>query len=198
MRKKLLLLIVLLAAINSNIGAQNMFSTVSFTAGTPMGEFKDYIDGNSFRGITVDQRFFLQENFSIGYSFGWQVFSQQKDGLFSAEGSDIRGTQIRNVNLFPFLVTGHYHFGEEDRLRPYVGLGLGAVPSLQRTDIGVFAIQENDWSFGVSPEIGVIIPFSADFGINLGLKYQVTKRGDDAIDYDYVGISLGIMWLDYL
>ncbi len=193
MQRKFILSIIIIAFLGVEIKAQ-VATSLTYNMGFPVSDLKDYTNSTSFRGVSVDTRYFIEDNATIGFYLGWQVFKERVDGLFKFDGNDISGLQVRYANTFPIMFTGHYHFGEDGGVRPYLGAGVGTVRSLQRTDIGIFTIVNNNWHFAFYPEVGVFIPFTDDLGANVGIKYNYAIGSSDSIDYTYLGINVGLVW----
>ena len=171
-------------------------TTINYSVGLPTGDLKDFTDNTSFRGISFEAKNFRTEQISVGFSLGWQIFKERLEGTFSQPGQDVTGTQVRYLNALPIMVTGHYQFGDPGGARPYAGVGLGTVHSLQRTEVGLFTISNNNWHFGFYPEVGVYIPVSFDMGINVAAKYNYALGTSDSIDYSYLSLSVGFTWLN--
>lgn len=171
-------------------------TSVHYSVGIPTGDLKDFTDNISARGAIFEARSFQSDQFSIGFSIGWQVFKDRLEGTFSREGQDVTGTQVRYVNTLPIMVTGHYYLGDPGSVRPYLGAGLGTLRSLQRTDVGLFTVNNNNWHFGFYPEVGVFIPVSFDMGINVAAKYNYGLGASDSFDYSYLALSVGFTWLN--
>ena len=191
------IIITTLALCSLGVQAQewDWATSVYYSIGLPTGDLKDFTDNTSFRGIIFDTKNFRSDQFSIGFSVGWQIFKDRLEGTFSQDGRDVTGTQVRYVNTLPIMVTGHYHLGAPGGARPYVGAGVGTVRSLQRTDVGLFTISNNNWHFGFYPEAGVYIPVSFDMGINLAARYNYAIGTSSSIDYNYLTISAGFTWM---
>ena len=198
MFKRYIILLLAVTCIAQNAQAQewDWATSVHYSFGLPTGDLKDFTDNTSFRGIVFDAKKFQSEQFSIGFSLGWQVFKDRLEGTFSEEGRDVTGTQVRYVNTLPIMLTGHYHLGEPGGARPYLGAGIGTVHSLQRVDVGLFTVQNNNWHFGFYPEVGVYIPVSFDMGINLAAKYNYAIATSDSFDYSYLSLNIGFTWLN--
>ncbi len=198
MFKRYIILLLAATCIAQNAQAQewDWATSVHYSFGLPTGDLKDFTDNTSARGIIFEARNFRSDQFSIGFSLGWQVFKDRLEGTFSEEGRDVTGTQVRYVNTLPIMVTGHYYLGDPGGVRPYLGAGVGTVHSLQRVDVGLFSIQNNNWHFGFYPEVGVYIPVSFDMGINLAAKYNYALGTSESIDYSYLALSVGFTWLN--
>jgi outer membrane protein W len=92
----------------------------------------------------------------------------------------------------------HYYFGERKSLRPYIGLNAGGSIMLQRKAIGIYLWDNDQWQWGVAPEVGVAIPVERDFGLLINGKYNMYFSGEDAIGNDvnnaYWAINVGFVW----
>ncbi|MDH3708291.1 MAG: porin family protein [Cyclobacteriaceae bacterium] len=196
MFSKFVLTILVALFVGTSVQAQYWATSVTYDIGVPTSDLKDFTDETSFRGVSLDARRFINDNVSVGLFLGWQVFKDRVVGLTSLNGSEIYGTRVNYVNTFPLMVTGCYHFGEEEGVRPYLGAGVGTVRSLQRSEIGLFAFENNNWHFGFYPAVGVLIPVQYDFGVNLGVKYHHAVGTDDSIDYSYLTFSVGLIWVN--
>ncbi len=199
MFKRYIILLLAATCIAQNTQAQewDWATSMHYSFGIPTADLKDFTDNTSARGIIFEARNFRNDQFSIGFSLGWQVFKDRLEDTFSEEGRDVTGTQVRYVNTLPIMVTGHYYLGDPGGVRPYLGAGVGTVHSLQRVDVGLFSIQNNNWHFGFYPEVGVYIPVSFDMGINLAAKYNYALGTSESIDYSYLALSVGFTLLNY-
>ena len=195
MRKQALLLITYLVLhfSPSSYGQGQLFN-LSWNIGFPVSDLKDFLtdEDYSLGGFGLDYRYFIEENISVGGYFAWDFFNGTSDEMLSFGNTDITGQQRLFVNYFPFMVNSHYYLGVDDGIRPYFGVGLGAVRTLQRTSIGTFNIQNNNWHFGLYPELGVIFPVFDDKNVSLGAKYHTALETDDSFTYSYFSLNVGI------
>ncbi len=198
MLRKHIIILALSLLFSFNVSAQewDWATSVHYSVGLPIGDLKDFTDNTSGRGIIFEARNFRSDQLSIGFSLGWQVFKDRLEGTFSQDGQDITGTQVRYVNTLPIMFTTHYYLGDPGSVRPYLGAGVGTVRSLQRTDVGLFSLSNNNWHFGFYPEVGVFIPVSFDMGINVAAKYNYGIATSDSFDYTYLALSVGFTWLN--
>ena len=196
MKKKLLFITLLVFAFNNPLLAQEDIFIFSWDIGFPTSDLSDFLTDEdvSLGGISMDFRHFVQDNVSIGGYFAWDFFNGASDGneMASFPNADVTGLQRFYVNYLPIMVNSHYYVGESENIRTYVGAGLGAVRTLQRTSIGTFDIQNNNWHFGIYPEVGFIVPVSDIGAITLGAKYHVAFETDDSITYSYFSLNVGI------
>ena len=167
-----------------------------------LGETKNFIEGISFRGGSVDGRYFIREKVTVGgfialytlydESHNEPPYEIELDGL----RGDILGTQVRYLNTLPVFANIHYYLNIGEDIKVYGGLGLGAIYVEQRTELGIKSIKEDSWTFGGQPEIGVYIKMGEQgSGINLSARYLY---GSSVVDLNSISmltfaIGFGIM-----
>jgi outer membrane protein W len=203
---------IIILVLTTNVFAQS-FGSITYNVAVPTDKLNDYIDQVSWRGFGVEGRWFQSNNLSFGLSFGWNVFDQRTDTPIQISGADIvdgenagnikgtiSGTQLRYVNSFPILATGHFYIGKKrETIRIYFGAGVGTYHIKQRLEIGLVAFEENNWHFGLAPEVGALLRLSRDVTMIFDVKYNYafssgkTVSGDDN-DYAYWGFNIGFAW----
>jgi len=194
---KYIVTIIAVAFLSIATQSQSLYS-LNYTVGFGLGKTGDYIGSPSFRGLTFDGRGFLSDQFSIGGYFNWQTFFDElANDVYTDGTATLTGTQYRYINAFPILVQAHYYMGtDEYEPRAYVGAGIGTYKMIQRTDIGVWSIEENHWHFGMSPEVGLLYPVGMGSQLNINLKYHYVLGVDNSLDYSWIGLSVGFAWGD--
>jgi len=194
---KYIVTIIIALLIGTAAYSQAIYSlnyTMSFTS----GETHKYIQNASFRGLTFEGRGFVSDRVSIGGLFTWTTFYEKLGGAsYTDETTTITGTQYRYLNAYPLLVQAHYYLGTDPYdPRVYLGGGLGAYKMNQRTNIGVWSLERNNWHFGLSPEVGVLFPISMDTKLNVSFRYHYVFKAKDTTDHSWFGLSVGFAWGD--
>lgn len=197
--KKLIPIIIIILLSSGMTKAQMSIFQVSWDVAIPTGELKNnYIDQTSARGFSIGGRKFIYDFFSVGGKGGWQTFNQKLTGTQKVDGTtDLTGTQFRYVNAFPLMVNAHFYLGEDEGIRPYVGINTGVTFITQQTDIGLWTVGDNSTHFGLAPEVGVLIPIGiAGGGVSLSAKYEQAFKSNNAADihYQYFSVSLGFIF----
>ena len=177
---------LLIVASKSAILAQSRSITmVNYNPSVTLGDVTNFIDEFSFRGVNVDSRYFIDPNITVGFKAGWNVYRQESDGIASeviTQGNNvltISAKQYKYINMYPILLSGHYHFGVRGAPRPYIGLGAGAYHVTRRVEMGLFSSQTDKLHFGVAPMVGVILPTNSRSWVHFGVQYnQVLKSGE--------------------
>jgi len=187
-------LLVLLTAAPA-IG-QEMMPYITYTMSIPTGDFADWLEDTSYYGFEVGSRSFTNNSFSWGFATGWNSFSEKRSGTTEVESGAITGTSIREMQTFPLLVSAHYYFGRRNKVRPYLGLNTGVYFISEVTTLGVYADGDTNAHFGLTPELGVIIPVG-DYGLMLNAKYAYAFEGGGNRDFTWLAINIGFTFPDF-
>ena len=180
---------------------ETWYGAATYQISVPFGDTKEIIDATSFIGFGLDFRYIFMEKTSVGFTLGWNVFherSTETTQLDTQNPGAITGTQDNYLNSFPIMANIHYHFGERGGIRPYVGLNAGGFYMLQEFAIGIVALENNGWEWGIAPEAGVIIPVDMEWGIMVNGKYNYAFTGESAvgtdINHSYLSLNIGFVW----
>src|SRR5688572_11241373 len=125
-----LLQITLVSSFTLKGYAQKNSVAMQYTISFPLGNTKDFVTRTSFRGLTLDYRYLLNQNWRLGGSIGWYTFFNETDVLTytTSEGqSSLTGKQFRYVNSMPLLAFADYYFHSAQRITPFAGLGIGTI-----------------------------------------------------------------------
>jgi outer membrane protein W len=83
---------------------------------------------------------------------------------------------------------------DEYEPRFYLGAGLGAYIVDQEVQAGVWEVSNNNWHFGMSPDIGMLYPIGMDSYLNLGVRYHYVIKSNDSMDFSWFGLNVGFAW----
>ena len=179
-------------------------TSIYWSVALPDGDMSNFIDQTSLRGFGLQGRWFVASSFSVGLVWEWQVFDQETSDPLNTTLEDfpraitISGKQFRYINAFPFLATGHLYLGGQGSTRLFLGGGAGAYYMIERFEIGLVALEEKNWKFGVAPEVGLLMPVGDIYGhqnIIISGKYNYVVGNDDPrFDFTWYEINLGITW----
>ncbi|MCL7971978.1 MAG: porin family protein, partial [marine benthic group bacterium] len=177
---------------------------MSATSSLPGNSNSDvnFIEDFSFRGLGIDARYVPSRgsNYSFGFNFGWNVFSEKNDfgterNTISLPNADISGTQLRYFNSVPLLANASYYFGDRGGIRPFVGVNAGTYYIERRVDIGVSAVVDDAWHFGWAPEIGLVVPLGRpEVALLTQIRYNWAFSSGGSGDQKYWGFNIGIAY----
>jgi hypothetical protein len=193
----------LLVFISFTSFAQELLTNVTWNIGIPVSKMNQYTTDVTYRGFTISGRRFLDKYNSVGFMTGWNIFDEKSyDPIDLAGGENgsgtVSGTQVRSINSFPLLVGIHHHYGKKEDMRVFIGLNTGMYYILQRLDMGVYRIDNDNWHFGMAPEAGIIIPFDGEnSGFYLGARYNYAFDSGTALGgsennfYSFYELNIG-------
>lgn len=192
--KRVLITASLLSFFAVSSFAQSKFA-LTYSIGFPTGETSDYFSSTSWRGINFDYHYMLEDNFAIGFSAGWQVFSDSRGLVTETSGTEtISGYRYNYLNSTPILATASYFFDTSGDLSPFATLGIGLTYNELQEDIGLFRTTSTGWPFTVRPEIGLDYEINYDVGIRTSFRYNYVASGSDLPSLPNFSINVGLVW----
>jgi len=167
---------------------------VQWNMAQPVGSMTDFVNSTSFKGINIDYRHCYKNNIILGGRIGWNNFFENK-GLSNIEdGTTTSYTNLEHkVNAIPMLVVVDYMV-RSDKFIPYAGVGIGGyfINSYVESN-NVKTTSTNSFRFGVSPEVGITIPFIiSNFGLNVSSRYNYVLGAGSSSDYSWFDFNIGL------
>jgi hypothetical protein len=167
---------------------------LTYSLAFPVGETSDYISTMSWRGFTIDGKYFIQENMTLGWTTGWQTLYESESGTFIDGSQSSTGIQYRYLNVLPIFLTYNYFLKESGEIQPFAGIGAGTNWIERRTNMGLFSSTEDNWHFALAPEVGVLFPAGFHSNFYFSLKYNHAFPSGGSINYAYLGLNIGFLW----
>lgn len=194
MKRQLLILAVSLFASYSAFSQTNF--ALNYTVGIPTGETKDFIGKTSFRGVSLDFSYFMDYQFEIGFSTGWQIFYEDYGYQTEVQGTQtLTSTRKNYINSIPLYATGTYFFTKKQDLRPYFTLGAGTIYNQIDENIGFYTFSNSGWQFGLRPELGIRKKVNYGFGVTASARYNYGFETKDIPELSYYTVALGLIWM---
>jgi len=188
--KKIFLFFIAVISIQAIYG-QKGYSAVSYSIGMSTGDFNEYVDQVSYRGINLEFYWHVKPNLDAGVEVGWNVFYAKEDKKTYTEGTQsITGVQYRYTNAVPIIAGARWR-KTGGKTEPYLGAGLGTTSVNRSTDFGLYRIYNNTWQFCVRPEAGLIYKFSPATGLTAGVKYYANFENDALAAQTYFTVNVG-------
>jgi hypothetical protein len=184
-----IILLVILSVVA--VQAQSSFFGMTYDVSIPTGDTEKFISGVQWRGMGLEGRWYTSKNMSLGFAWDWNVFQEVVLETANIENRAITGNQVRNINAFPFLMTGHFYLKGSSFVQPYFGLGAGVYFVKRRLDIGILSVDEDTWQFGLAPEVGFLFPMDMGFNLLLKLRYNYAFDAGTGDPISYFGINVG-------
>ena len=73
-------------------------------------------------------------------------------------------------------------------------IAVGRGTADERLEIGIVAIEESSWHFGLAPEVGVMIPVGYYTNFIAGARYNYAFKSGDSPEYQWLTFSVGFAW----
>lgn len=152
--------------------------SLSWDMAVGTGSLDDYIGDVSLAGVQFEANWFLSERFALGFSFGWNRFSQVfRQQTYPIENGALTGSTHKFVDFVTPKFLARYHFLPQGKIQPYVGAGVGLAIVSSDVYIADLAVSSSKAAFSLSPEAGVLLPLWSSYGsggLQLGVRYTLT------------------------
>ena len=177
--KNIIAFIILVSATIGYTDAQaqdRLMLKVGYNTGMPVGNFKDYMGKNSFRGYRGEILYPVNEQLKIGLGVSYNDFYEKlpRKQYQTSEGT-LSAVVSNSIQTTPIMIKGEYELTKNGWIRPYVGLGAGFNLVTYARYFGEFSDKKTGFKPAVGGEAGVNIPFNRETrmsGINLGGHYN--------------------------
>ncbi len=182
-----------LFSLNSSFSQDN-YITMQYEMSFGTGDLGEFISAPSFRGAAFQYKHTLTGNFLVGFDLAWNVFYEEKSyDTYSVNSISLSGLQYRYQNECPIFVTVDYLFSPENKVQPYIGLGIGTMYSERLLDMGMYRFSETAWHFALKPELGMMYELSPGVLFKLSAKYTAGfAAGDLDENQSYFTLGAGI------
>jgi len=174
------------------VQAQDRFAKLTWEISVPSGDLSTFLvnEDVSFGGISYDYRKLVTDKISVGGNFSWNFFNGSTREELVSGTTTVSGLRQFYFNALPIMVNAHF-YQDIGKAQIYFGSGVGGVWTLQRTDIGSYFTDNNNFQFGFMPEIGLNIPVSFTSNINISAKYNVALESANGINLSYFAFGIG-------
>ena len=103
---KYISIILIIIVSTAAVQAQSSFFGMTYDVSIPTDKTGDFISGVQWRGMGLEGRWYTSKNMTLGFAWDWNVFQEVVLETANVENRAITGNQVRNINAFPFLMTG--------------------------------------------------------------------------------------------
>ncbi|EMS32638.1 hypothetical protein C943_00991 [Mariniradius saccharolyticus AK6] len=195
--KKIFVLAALILILGDFSANGQSYTNTSYSIALPTGDLNSFISAPSFRGIAFDYRKLIKPNIGIGLTTGWNTFFEERAfATYTIDNRSLSGKQWRYMNSFPLFLSGDYYLKPGDDLNPYVGLGVGTIYNKRATDMGIFRLEEDAWSFAFQPQVGFFYSVNHFAGVSVAVKYSYgLAAGDFNAAQSFLSLNIGYVFM---
>lgn len=191
--KKIILLALISGAFAVSTNAQTSFS-LQYSMGFG-GTINNYITSTSWRGVTLEYKFYPQPNISVGIDASWNHFYERRAfDTYTSGTASYSGVQFRYAEAIPIYLTTTYYLSPGEKINPFIGVGIGTMYLDRYTDMGIFRVSNDSWHFAMKPEAGVRVNLSPDMDLTLAFRYNNAFKTEDDNNQNYMTFNVGFVW----
>ena len=118
----------------------------------------------------------------------------------SINNTTLTGEQGRYLNIIPLLFSASYYIRKNSSATfvPFIRGNIGTYYIMQRFDVGVYTLNNDNWHFGLSPELGFMVKASNKINIIASGRYNYAMdsgtrlSGDEKNDYSFLNANIGL------
>lgn len=189
-------------AYNENFLLPGGFFNVNYNLGWGAGNFNDFISTISYRGFSMDARWFTYDRVAFGGQLGWNGFSEKHPiKTYVFDNGAVTGKLKNTYYNFTMTANAYYYPFPEGIIKPFIGANFGPIYQTVTTQIGRVYDESNSWQFMVAPELGAFVQFGpdSDVGLNLAIRYNYVTYHNTFRGFDN-GLSYfqGVMGLSFM
>lgn len=194
--RTIITLFTLIAAAHSAYAQSTV--AVQYSMNFPMGNTQDFVGDPSFRGATIDYRYHITSEIAVGVSAAWYTFYERKDyDTYTVSDNTLSasGIQYRYLNSMPLLFVGNYYFNTDQKLSPFVGLGIGTTYNRIDNEMGLYDVSVDSWHFTLAPEAGLRYGVGDEVWGYLSVRYNNSFETNELDAQSYLTVNVGVMFL---
>ena len=180
--------------------SQNTLTVLSWSMGFSTGKTSEYVGKPSFSGFSIEGHRFMKPNVSVGLITGWNIMNEKTNESVSINNTTLTGEQGRYLNIIPLLFSASYYIRKNSSATfvPFIRGNIGTYYIMQRFDVGVYTLNNDNWHFGLSPELGFMVKASNKINIIASGRYNYAMdsgtrlSGDEKNDYSFLNANIGL------
>ncbi|HSY61956.1 MAG TPA: OmpW family outer membrane protein [Cytophaga sp.] len=193
--KNLYIILFLFISATTQVVAQTgeNYITVHYSTALGLGNTNDFISKFGFRGASIDYKRFVTSNVAVGFDFNWNVlYAKESYDTYTYGTASLSGKQYRSLNVLPFMATADYFFADNDHVfQPFVGLGVGAVNTIENIDMGLYRYNTKDWHFGFKPQIGLWYYLNETTKLSLSSEFLYAFKTSSTAKTELLTFNIG-------
>lgn len=166
-----------------------------YSYGITSGGLSDFIPDEDFDGVHFQWRYFIKRDVSFGFCTGFNNFDRELPrAVYETNRGTVSAIQTRYFHSFPLLITGYYYWRSLHYVMPYAGLAAGGYFVKYEKFFGAFPSRDSDFTFGLRPEIGLVVPFkNSGLGLILNGRFNKVFYSHEEVDgLRFYEVSIGL------
>jgi hypothetical protein len=167
---------------------------VAWSMGLGVGSTSEFVSDYSLRGFTVEGRYWVHNQATVGLLWGWTSLYERLDNrTYATDNIAITSTQIRWVDAMPLQLTAHYYVElDTQRVLPFIGTGVGTVWTERLLTLPFTSYSQESWHFALAPELGLLFPSPAGSFL-ISSRFNYAFETDAAPEAIWFNFNIGLM-----
>ncbi|QZT38148.1 hypothetical protein K5X82_04415 [Halosquirtibacter xylanolyticus] len=178
----------------STMSTENLFF-IDYTMGFPSGDIVDFVSPTSFRGFSMDFRHMMNDKISLGISAGFQSFYEDFGEMdMTINNGTLHGETYHYLYSVPLYANAHYYFSGGDKMKLFIGCGVGTIYNDRDTVVGGISMSDKAWQFAVAPEVGLLFQANDYMGVQVRGTYDMAFESGDTEAVAYYRLHVGFYY----
>ncbi len=200
MKKYFLISIIALCAVFFTNPASAQMDThweVQWNISVPTGEFEDFINESSVRGIEFGGTYHFETGVTVGGGIGYAAFFKKTGRMtIDYQNNTVTAVHFRDMYSYFLMAQGGYAYQTDFPVSPYARIGIGAYYTEMLTQVGLLYWRDENWNFGLRPEVGALIEIpNSGVGFVVNAKYNTLFNYSDNYDnLSYWAFGVGFIF----
>ena len=128
----------------------------TYATGLAVGDSFEFAPKYGWIGFNGEVLYHLKPEISLGITSGYQLFMGRERSTVEAGNAALNAYQFRYLDTVPILAVGRYYLDLGSVVAFVPALGIGTVYTNRLVDVGILALHDDIWHFGVAPQAGLL------------------------------------------
>ncbi len=159
-----------------NVGEISGMGT--WATGLAIGDSYEFTPKYGFIGFNGEIMVHVRPDLSVGLSSGYQLFLGQERSTVEIGDAALNAHQFRYLDTFPIFAVGRYFLDLGSVVSFSPALGIGTVYTNRVVELGIVAIYDDVWHFGVAPQVGLVFHTDGPDPV-VNFKYTLAPTGSE-------------------
>ncbi len=149
--------------------------SISYAVATPVARMSKHFSPWSYSGIVGRYCSYARHNLTVGVGMSWISFYGYDDRATQYfPGGAVTAEAMRFYNNFSATINSHYSLIYERNYRIFAGADAGLYYNSTELRLGHLVKQDDQWTIGISPELGAMRSISKSDRIVLQAVFRYT------------------------
>jgi hypothetical protein len=165
----------------------------TWATGLAIGDSYEFTPKYGFIGFNGEVMVHPRADVSVGLTSGYQLFLGQERSTVEAGDAALDAFQFRYLDTVPILAVGRYYVELSPIVSFFPALGIGTIYTNRVVDVGIVALYDDFWHFGVAPQVGLLFHTDGPDPV-VDVKYNVAVGGSESPTEMWFTAEVGLLF----